>query len=81
MSTDGVALSRFRNGAFETIANDTGNRLAEGSYRHRDASNVEISVTSLIRQTTTAVNCSMVTPTQLNCTGAAGNQFTLVRRS
>lgn len=81
ISTDGVALSRFTNGVFETLATDTGNKLAEGNYTYSDQSNVSISVTSLIRQTTTLVNCSLVTTTQLNCTSSAGQQFSLVRRA
>lgn len=81
MSTDGVAISRFTNGYFETLATDTGNKLAEGNYTQLDPSTVSISVTSLIRQTTTQVNCAMVTPTQLNCTGSTGQQFSLTRRA
>ena len=81
MSTDGVAISRFTSGRFETLATDTGNKLAEGSYTQTGPSSVSISVTSLIRQTTTQVNCAMVTQTQLNCTSSAGSQFSLVRRA
>ena len=81
VSTDGVAMSRFTGGVFETLASDTGNKLAEGSYSYTDQSNVSISVTSLIRQTTTQVNCSLVTTTQLNCTSSAGQRFSLVRRT
>ena len=33
LSTDGVALSRFTSGAFETVATDTGNKLANGTYQ------------------------------------------------
>lgn len=80
ISTDGVAMSRFSSGVFETLATDTGNKLAEGSYSYSDQNNVSISVTSLIRQTTTMVNCSLVTTTQLNCTSSAGQQFSLIRR-
>lgn len=80
VSTDGVALSRFRSGYFETLATDTGNKLAEGNYTQTGPTSVSISVTSLIRQTTTQVNCAMVTQTQLNCTSSAGSQFSLVRR-
>jgi hypothetical protein len=80
VSTDGVALSRFTSGRFETLARDTGNKLAEGSYSQIDASTVSISVTSLIRQTTTQVNCAMVSQTQLNCTSSTGQQFSLIRR-
>lgn len=81
MSTDGVAISRFTNGYFETLATDTGNKLAEGNYTQLDTRTVSISVTSLIRQTTTQVNCAMVTSTQLNCTGSTGQQFSLTRRA
>ncbi len=81
IGTDGVAISRFSNGAFETIATDTGNKLAQGRYNFRDSRTIDITLTSLIRQTTSSVACTMVTPTQLNCTSATGNQFTLVRRS
>lgn len=80
MSMDGVALSRFNGGMFETLATDTGNKLAEGTYTQINPTTVSISVTSLIRQTTTQVNCALVTVTQLNCTSSAGQQFSLVRR-
>lgn len=81
LSTDGVAISRFTNGYFETLATDTGNKLAEGSYTQTGATSVSISVTSLIRQSTTQVNCAMISQTQLNCTSSAGAQFSLIRRA
>jgi len=81
LSTDGVAISRFSGGVFETVAADTGNKLADGSYRYADAKTVEITVVSIIRQTTTSVNCALVTPAQLNCTSSAGQQFVLARRT
>ncbi len=81
VGTDGVAVSRFSNGAFETYARDTGNKLAQGSYTMRDSRTIDITLTSLIRQTTSSVACSMATPSQLNCTSSTGNQFVLVRRS
>ena len=80
MSMDGVALSRFNGGMFETLATDTGNKLAEGTYTQISPTTVSIAVTSLIRQTTTQVNCALVTQTQLNCTSSTGQQFSLVRR-
>ena len=80
LSMDGVAMSRFSGGIFETLATDTGNKLAEGTYTQIDPSTVSISVTSLIRQTTTQVNCAMVSQSQLNCTSSTGQQFSLVRR-
>jgi hypothetical protein len=80
LSTDGVAMSRFAGGGFETLAVDTGNKLATGSYRYSDARTIAISVTSIIRQTTSSVTCALVTPQQLNCTSSGGQQFVLVRR-
>jgi hypothetical protein len=81
MSTDGVAISRFSGGVFETVAADTGNKLADGNYRYVDARTVEITVVSLIRQTTTTVNCALATTQQLNCTSSTGQQFVLARRT
>ncbi|MBX3578951.1 MAG: hypothetical protein KF723_17270 [Rhizobiaceae bacterium] len=81
ISTDGVAISRFSGGAFETTAADTGNKLADGSYRYTDARTVEITVVSLIRQTTTTVACALATATQLNCTTSTGQNFVLMRHT
>ena len=57
-----MGIATFSNGLFTNVATDTGNRLAEGSYRFRDQRTVEISLTSLIRQTTSAVLLSRMTP-------------------
>ena len=76
----GVAISRFAGGVFETVATDTGNKLADGNYRYADNRTVEITVISLIRQTTTNVNCALANPSQLNCTSSTGQQFVLTRR-
>jgi hypothetical protein len=79
LSTDGVAVSRLAGGVFTTNALDTGNKLADGSYKV-NGNTVEITVVSLIRKTTTNVNCALVAPNQLNCTSSAGQQFVLMRR-
>ena len=75
-----MAFSNFNAGAFETVAADTGNQLATGSYSYTGDRSVAITVNSLIRQTTTRVNCALVSGSQLNCTAESGQQFTLVRR-
>ncbi len=80
MSTDGVATSRFFNGSFETVANDTGNRLSEGRYNMQGSSQFEVAGMSLVRQQPISFNCLLVGTAQLNCTAAGGNQFSLVRR-
>lgn len=80
ISADGVAISRFSGGRFETVATDTGNKLSDGSYYQSQPRLVTITVRSLIRQTTSNVNCSLVNPAQLNCTSSTGQQFVLIRR-
>lgn len=80
MSADGVAVSRFSGGVFETVATDTGNKLADGNYRYVDQKTVQITVVSLIRQTTSTVNCALATSAQLNCTSSTGQQFILTRK-
>ncbi|WP_265518540.1 hypothetical protein [Nitratireductor luteus] len=80
MDTQRVAISTFSGGRFDSVATDTGNRLSEGTYHMRDRNNVEITMTSLIRQTRTSVNCALVSPSQLNCTNASGQNFVLTRR-
>lgn len=79
--TGGVATSSFNGGVFVTVANDTGNRLAEGSYRYVGPRNVEINFTSLVRGQQVRANCLIVGSGQMNCTNDSGSQFTLVRRA
>src|SRR5262245_53324207 len=80
MSTDGVAISRFSGGNFETVATDTGNKLAQGIYKMSDPRNVTITGQSVIQQSAIAFNCSLANATQLKCTNMSGQQFVLVRR-
>ncbi len=81
ISTDGVAVSRFSGGRFETFATDTGNTLADGNYRMVNDRTAEITVKSRIRQTTSTVNCGRATTNQLNCTSSTGQNFVLTRRA
>lgn len=81
IDSGGTGLSTFAGGVFQTTATDTGQKLADGSYRMRDARTVEITGTSLIRQSPISFNCLMVGNTQLNCTSSGGQQFTLTRRT
>jgi hypothetical protein len=79
IGTDGVAISTFGNGFFASYAADTGARLAEGTYVTADGNLVELTLRSLVRGTTSKVNCLQVSQQQLNCTAASGSQFSLVR--
>jgi predicted small lipoprotein YifL len=76
----GTGLSTFSGGSFTTVATDTGQKLADGSYTMTGATSVEINGTSLIRQTPVSFNCLMVSTSQLNCTSSTGQNFVLTRR-
>jgi hypothetical protein len=78
--TDRVAVSEFDHGTFTSRAMDTGNVLAEGSYRYSDQTDVEVTFTSLIRHRTIRANCALVRRDQMNCTASSGANFQLMRR-
>lgn len=80
VDTNGVGLSSFNGGAFTTVAADTGNKLSEGSYRYTDGRSVEITIRSIVRNTTDRANCTLVTTAQMNCTLSSGARFSLVRQ-
>ncbi|RCS23927.1 hypothetical protein DUT91_11750 [Phyllobacterium salinisoli] len=73
--------SSFNSGVFVTRTTDTQEKLAEGNYRYESPQLVAIDLRSLVRGTTSRVNCAVVSPSQLNCTSSAGSQFTLTRRA
>ncbi|TGQ71173.1 hypothetical protein EN829_001970 [Mesorhizobium sp. M00.F.Ca.ET.186.01.1.1] len=76
----GTGLSTFTGGTFTTVATDTGQKLADGSYTMTGATSVQINGTSLIRQTPVSFNCLLVSTSQLNCTSSSGQNFVLTRR-
>ncbi|MER9657592.1 hypothetical protein NKJ26_29760 [Mesorhizobium sp. M0152] len=76
----GTGLSTFASGTFTTVATDTGQKLADGSYTMTGATSVQINGTSLIRQTAVSFNCLLVSTSQLNCTSSGGQNFVLTRR-
>ena len=77
----GVATSSLVNGRFVSVANDTGNRVAEGTYTYTGANSVSLDFFSLLRQTRTRANCVLANQQTLNCTNDTGQQFQLLRRS
>ena len=80
IDAQGTGLSTFTGGTFTTVATDTGQKLADGSYTMTGATSVEINGTSLIRQAPVAFNCLMISTSQLNCTSSSGQNFVLTRR-
>ena len=81
IDAQGTGLSTFSGGVFQTVATDTGQKLSEGSYISSGRDSVQITGTSLIRQSPIGFNCLMVSRNQLNCTISAGQQFVLTRRA
>jgi len=78
-SADGVSATRFSGGTFQTRVLSTGETVSDGTYRMVDGRTVEITMRSAIRETITVVNCNLVTPDNLACAGADGQQFALTR--
>ena len=74
-------ISTFQAGAFSTRTTDTNQMLATGSYLNSSGNLYEISLTSLVQNKQSKVNCALVNPNQLNCTADSGAQFTLARQS
>ena len=81
IDAQGTGLSTLSGGVFSTVATDTGQKLAEGSYVANGATSVQINGTSLIRQSPISFNCLLISTSQLNCTSAQGQQFVLTRRA
>ncbi len=81
IDAQGTGLSTIQGGVFTTVATDTGQKLAEGSYSLTNPTSVQINGTSLIRQSPISFNCLLVSSSQLNCTSSAGQQFVLTRRA
>ena len=74
-------VSTFQGGTFNTRSTDSNTLLASGTYVSLSPTLVEISMTSLVRNTQSRVNCALVSQSQLNCTQDSGAQFSLTRRS
>ena len=81
IDAQGTGLSTISGGAFQTVATDTGQKLSEGSYVMTGRNSVQITGTSLIRQSPISFNCNLLSINQLNCTSSAGQQFVLTRRA
>ena len=82
IDAQGTGLSTLSGGVFTTVATDTGQKLAEGSYVASGATSVQINGTSLIRQgSPISFNCLLISTSQMNCTSQQGQQFVLTRRA
>ena len=72
--------STFSGGQFQTRTSDgTNQQLGSGTYT-TNGNVTQINLYSNIKQTSSLVNCALVTSSQLNCTTQTGAQFTLTRQ-
>ena len=74
-----TGVTSFFGTRFQTVATDTGNKLAEGTYQFRDQTLVELTGFSLLQQKPVAFNCALAGIDQLNCTASTGQQSILRR--
>jgi hypothetical protein len=81
VDTRGINSASFKGGTFTSVAADTGQTVARGSYTYRDQQNVDLAFTSLLRNTSVNAACLVVTPSQMNCTTSSGAKFSLVRKA
>lgn len=70
----------FGNGSFVGTATDTGNKVADGTYRYINANTIQISSFSAVQQKTIVANCLLVGSNIMNCTADSGSTFSLSRR-
>lgn len=78
-SSDNIFTAHFENGAFRSIANDTGNTLSEGSYVVVSNQEIRLNWFGVISQANNSATCKRPNPVTLNCTDARGRSFTLVK--
>lgn len=71
----------FGSGSFVGTANDTGNKVADGTYRYINQNTIQISSFSAVRQTTIVANCLLINQVTLNCTNDSGLNFQLSRNA
>ena len=76
--TGGYA-AEFQNGAFRTLASDTGNVISQGSYIVMSENDVELSWTSNITGQPNTAKCARPAANLLHCTDGGGKTFTLRR--
>ena len=69
----------FDNGAFSTVASDTGNVISQGSYVAQSESEVVLNWSSNITGQQNSATCARPSPDVLNCTDGGGKTFTLRR--
>jgi hypothetical protein len=76
----GLASYVFGNGSFVGTAADTGNKVADGTYRYVNNNTIQISSYSSVQQKTIVANCLLVAGgTLMNCTNDSGLNFSLTR--
>jgi len=80
-SADGIAVSTFEGGAFQSRLADTGELVANGRYSPVGPSQYRVEWYSVRAKANTAATCSLAGPAMLSCAQDGGSSFQLVRAS
>jgi hypothetical protein len=76
---EGNYTARFENGAFTTLAGDTGNVISQGGYIAVSEKQVDLSWSSNVTNTQNTASCQRPDLNTLNCTDGGGKPFVLRR--
>ena len=77
----GGYTAKFDNGAFSTLALDTGNIISQGSYVAVSETEVSLNWSSNVTGTQNSAACARPDINTLNCTDGGGKPFVLRRRA
>ena len=75
----GGYTARFDNGAFSTVAADTGNVISQGGYVAVSEKEVQLQWKSNVTGMDNTATCNRPSPDVLNCTDGGGRSFVLRR--
>ncbi|MBY7649678.1 MAG: hypothetical protein C4617_04210 [Candidatus Liberibacter europaeus] len=77
---NGIISYFQKDGTFKTMSTDGSNTiLATGFYQYKSYQNIEINLTSLIRNTSEIIECTLIKSNKLSCISSNKGQFYLER--
>lgn len=79
ISSDGVLVSTFSQGAFTSRVTTTGETVVEDGRYSRTGDKLTLAWTSLVANQRRSAECTVNSPTVMSCTPSQGDAFTLTR--
>ncbi|MCB1386078.1 MAG: hypothetical protein KDJ80_09085 [Nitratireductor sp.] len=77
VSSDNVFTAEFRDGAFSSVANDTGETLSTGNYIVVSTTEIKLDWYGTLSRQQNSATCQRPAVDQLNCADGAGRRFSL----